>query len=83
MYSYFMPRKELDNETRARGIALGKTISIARIKSGLTQENLAIAAKVRVETLKSIECGRTATPNVFIVAKIAFALKGDLNKWLR
>lgn len=78
-----MPRKQLSEKIKKKGIALGNTIQIARKKVGLSQEQLAIKAAVRVETLKSIECGRVSTPNVFIISDIAVALNGDLNKWLK
>lgn len=83
MYSYYMPRPELNDEEKERGRNLGKTISAARKRQKLSQENLAILANVRIETLKSIESGRSFTPNVFIVSLLAKALKGDLNKWLK
>lgn len=83
MYNYYMPRPELDNETKERGRKLGKVISAERSKQNLSQEQLAIKANVRIETLKSIELGRVFTPNAFTISAIAKALKGDLNKWLK
>ena len=83
MYNYFMPRKVLDKKTREKGVALAKLIKAERERQNLSQEELAKMADVRFETLKSIECERILTPNVFIVANIAIALKGNLNKWLK
>ena len=83
MYSYYMPRKALTDDIKKKGILLGKTIKVAREKKDMSQEALAIEANVRIETLKSIECGRISTPNVFIISDLAVALKGDLNKWLK
>ncbi len=83
MYSYYMPRKVLSEDIKKKGAELGRTVKSAREKLGLSQEQLAIKSDVRIETLKSIECGRVSTPNVFIISNLAVALKGDLNKWLK
>lgn len=81
-----MPRKELDKKTKQRGEKLASLIKDARESKNWTQMELAHKSGVNVDTIRSIEkkqTGKTFTPNVFIVADLAKALKGDLNKWLK
>ena len=81
-----MPRKELDSVTKERGQKLAALIKKTREAKDLTQSELAQISGVKVDTIRSIEkkkTGKTFTPNVFIIADLAKALKEDLNKWLK
>lgn len=78
-----MARSAQDPALIRRGKSLAKIIQTERVKRGFTQEGLAIESGIRIDTLRSIESGRIATPNVFIVADLAKTLGGDLNKWLK
>ena len=76
-------RRKLTDEEKKRGEALAEAIKVARERHGLKQEDLASLAKVRIDTLRSIESARVYSPSVFTVADLAKALREDLNKWLK
>lgn len=78
-----MARRNLDEKILKRGEKLARLIQKSRKSQGLTQEELAIKTRIRIDTLRSIESGRIHAPNVFLVADIAIALKEDLNEWLK
>ena len=81
-----MARQQLDEKTKRRGEKLAQLIKKARKKNKLTQDELAKISGVKVDTLRAIEKekkGKTFTPNVFIVADLAAAMKEDLNTWLK
>jgi len=54
-----------------------------RAEAGLTQEALGIAAGVPLDTLRSIEQGRTRNPGVMLVVRIANALNVSLDELVR
>ena len=80
-----MARTERENKPKVekRGSRLSSLIQEARKAAGLTQEELSKKAKIKIDTLRSIEGGRIQAPNVFLIADIAKELKGDLNEWLK
>jgi transcriptional regulator with XRE-family HTH domain len=76
-------RKKLSAKSKKRGLQLAKLIKQAREENDWNQERLAKAASIGIDTLRSIECARIRTPNIFIVADLAKALGEDLNTWLK
>jgi transcriptional regulator with XRE-family HTH domain len=62
---------------------IGKNIKKYRAKLGLTQEDLARKAEVRYTTLTKIESDVIKNPSVYIVEKIAKALKVSIEKLLK
>lgn len=69
-----MPRTKLTDAERRRGVRLAATIKAQRTRAKKTQEELADAARVRLDTLRALENRRTPTPNVFLIRDIARAL---------
>lgn len=59
---------------------IGKNIKKYRAKLGLTQEDLARKAEVRYTTLTKIESDVIKNPSVYIVEKIAKALKVSIEE---
>ncbi len=66
-----------------RGSRLAGIIQQKRQELDLTQEELSAKAKIKLDTLRSVENGRISAPNVFLIADIAKILDGDLNEWLK
>ncbi len=62
---------------------IGKNIKKYRAKLGLTQEDLARKAEVRYTTLTKIESDVIKNPSVYIVEKIAKALKVTIEELLK
>jgi transcriptional regulator with XRE-family HTH domain len=50
---------------------LGARLAQARHLAGITQEELARRSGIRLDTLRSIEQGRTKNPGIFTVRKLA------------
>lgn len=69
-----MSRRRLDPAAQRRGQRLAAQLAQARRGAGLSAEALARAAGISVETVRSIECGRTKTPEFFTVAALAAQL---------
>jgi transcriptional regulator with XRE-family HTH domain len=55
-------------------LSLAVRLRRARQDAGLTQEQLAVLAGVKLDTLRAIEQGRTANPGVFSVQRLAVQL---------
>lgn len=62
---------------------LGIKIKKLRAKTGLSQDELARKADVAYTTLTKIETGVIKSPSVFVVEKIAKALKVNIEKFLK
>jgi len=62
---------------------LGKKIKELRLKSSLSQDELAWKADVPYITLTKIEVGVIKKPSVFVIAKIAKALNISLDKLIK
>jgi transcriptional regulator with XRE-family HTH domain len=69
-----MPRRRLDPAAQRRGQRLADQLARARRSSGRSAEAVARAAGISVETVRSIECGRTQSPEFFTVAALAAEL---------
>ncbi|WP_030814937.1 helix-turn-helix domain-containing protein [Streptomyces sp. NRRL F-2799] len=69
-----MSRRRLDPDARRRGQMLASRLTQARRNSGRSAEAVARGAGISVETVRSIEKGRTSTPEFFTVAALATEL---------
>ena len=63
--------------------SLGKRIKELRLKHRLSQDELARKADVPYTTLTKIEIGAIKKPSVYVVAKIAKALRVSLDKLIK
>ncbi|MCZ4100933.1 helix-turn-helix domain-containing protein [Streptomyces sp. H39-C1] len=75
-----MPRRRLDPAAQLRGQALAFRLTQARRTSGRSAEAVARSAGISVETVRSIEKGRTFTPEFFTVAALAVELGLSLDE---
>lgn len=76
-------RLTLSDKAVLRGKKLGNKIQQARLATGDAQEDLAVKAGIRLNTLKSIETGRTSAPSIFMIVDLAKALNvKDITQWL-
>lgn len=66
-----LPNSESD---WARARKLATRISRERTRQGLTQDELAAAARHSVDMVRALERPRSANPGVFVIADIASAL---------
>jgi DNA-binding XRE family transcriptional regulator len=78
-----VPRPELTDAERRRGLRLAAAIKSRRKRAEKTQEALAAAAGVRLDTLRALENRRTPTPNVFLIRDIAQALDVTVEELLK
>jgi len=62
---------------------LGQKIKKLRQKLGLSQDDFARKADVPYTTLTKVETGIIKKPSVFVVSKIAKALKVDIEELIR
>ncbi|MFF9457101.1 helix-turn-helix domain-containing protein [Streptomyces flaveolus] len=75
-----MPRRRLDPAAQRRGQQLASRLKQARHASGRSAEAVARSAGISVETVRSIEKGRTVTPEFFTVAALATELGLSLDE---
>ncbi|MEU9606363.1 helix-turn-helix transcriptional regulator [Streptomyces sp. NPDC048057] len=75
-----MPRRRLDPAAQHRGQVLASRLTQARRTSGRSAEAVARSAGISVETVRSIEKGRTSTPEFFTVAALATELGLSLDE---
>ncbi|WP_037775870.1 helix-turn-helix domain-containing protein [Streptomyces albus] len=75
-----MPRRRLDPAAQRRGQMLASRLTQARRASGRSAEAVARSAGISVETVRSIEKGRTTTPEFFTVAALATELGLSLDE---
>lgn len=78
-----MSRKDSDSRLSSRGENFRKMLRKAREGQGLSQNDLAVKAKVPLDTLRSIETGRINAPNLFLAADLVKALRGNLDRWIK
>lgn len=78
-----MPRKPLTDAERRRGARLAAAIKARRLRTKTTQDALAEAAGIPLDTLRALENRRTPTPNVFLVRDIAGALGVTIEELLK
>lgn len=77
-----MARKELDKSTKVRGKTFARRLKEERERQEITQSDLSKKSNVPLDTLRSIENGRIATPGLFIAADLVRALDGTLDDWI-
>lgn len=58
--------------------ALGSAVRDARLRRGLTQEQVAASAGIGTSTLRQIEAGNAHGPSLFAVLRLVAALGEDL-----
>ncbi|MFD7897251.1 helix-turn-helix domain-containing protein [Streptomyces sp. NPDC059743] len=75
-----MSRRRLDPAAQRRGQMLASRLTNARRASGRSAEAVARSAGISVETVRSIEKGRTSTPEFFTVAALAAELGLSLDE---
>jgi transcriptional regulator with XRE-family HTH domain len=75
-----MSRRRLDPEIQRLGQRLTLRLTEARHNSGRSAEAVARSAGISVETIRSIERGRTSTPEFFTVAALATELGLSLDE---
>nr|WP_030848712.1 helix-turn-helix transcriptional regulator [Streptomyces griseus] len=75
-----MSRRRLDPAAQLRGQRLASRLTQVRRASGRSAEAVARSAGISVETVRSIEKGRTATPEFFTVAALATELGLSLDE---
>ncbi|MEV0487578.1 helix-turn-helix transcriptional regulator [Streptomyces sp. NPDC050508] len=75
-----MTRRRLDPAAQLRGRELASRLTQARRTSGRSAEAVARSAGISVETVRSIEKGRTFTPEFFTVAALAVELGLSLDE---
>jgi transcriptional regulator with XRE-family HTH domain len=75
-----MSRRRLDPAAQRRGQILASRLTQARRDSGRSAEAVARNAGISVETVRSIEKGRTSTPEFFTVAALATELGLSLDE---
>lgn len=75
-----MPRPPITDADRRHGERLGRLIGLARDGDGRSAQELAVAARLSVDTVRSLESGRVPTPSFVTVAKVAAALDLSLDR---
>lgn len=75
-----MPRPPVPDDAREHGRALGRLLGSARDTDGRSAQEVAQAARLSVDTLRSLESGRVPTPSFLTVSRIAGALALSLDE---
>ncbi|MDT7571082.1 MAG: hypothetical protein QOE05_1256 [Actinomycetota bacterium] len=79
MYTYRVPRKELADSDREHGRRLGDYLAKRRRRAAVSAQDLATAAGLSIDTVRSVETGRVATPAFLTVARLADVLDVSLD----
>jgi transcriptional regulator with XRE-family HTH domain len=74
-----MGRKELTTDDREHGRRLGDYLAGRRLRQAFSAQDLASAAGISVDTVRSVETGRVATPAFLTVARLADVLGVSLD----
>lgn len=77
-----MARSKIDPKIKERGMSFAKRLKEERENREMTQSELSARANIPLDTLRSIENGRTLSPGVFIAADLVHALNGNLDGWV-
>lgn len=75
-----MARQRSSREDQRQGQRLGHVLRAARLSEGLSAQALAEAAGLSIDTVRSIENGRTTSPSFFTVVRFAEALDISLER---
>lgn len=74
-----MPRERVSALDRARGERLGAYLREARLRRDCSAQDVAEASKLSIDTVRSIETGRTTAPSFQTVVRIADCLELGLD----
>lgn len=80
MYSNRMPRRPLLDEDRRHGRLVGAMLARAKSTDGRSAQQLAEAASLSVDTVRSLVSGRVPTPTFLTVARVAAVLGVSLDE---
>ena len=80
MYCYRMGRKATSSEDEEHGRRLGALIAARRMERERSAPDLARESSVAIDTVRSLECGRVATPAFLTIARLADALGLSLDE---
>lgn len=69
-----MARQRSSSTEQRQGHLLGQVLRRARLSKGLSAQDLAEKAGMSIDTVRSIENGRTLSPSFFTVLRFADAL---------
>ncbi|WP_308195886.1 helix-turn-helix domain-containing protein [Microbacterium aurugineum] len=75
-----MARRHVSDEDREVGRRLGAALRNARNVAGMSAQTIASLSDLSIDTVRSIETGRTASPSFITVSKIADALGISLDE---
>jgi DNA-binding XRE family transcriptional regulator len=75
-----MARKPISEEDQKRSLVLAARIQEKRKQANFTQEDLANASGVCVDTLRAIEAKKVPRPGVFTLSDLAEALGVELDE---
>jgi transcriptional regulator with XRE-family HTH domain len=75
-----MSRKTTSLEDREHGRRLGVLIAAERLDRGRSAPELALESSVAIDTVRSLEGGRVATPAFLTIARLADALGLSLDE---
>ena len=75
-----MGRKENNKRTKLRGKKLADFLSKERKRKNMTQDELAKLTGLSLDTIRSIENKRVASPSFFIIVDISKVLNINFNK---
>src|SRR5690348_4300144 len=73
-----MSRAELTDEQRDFGRAIAAAIRAARTRAGLTVRQVADKSGLSVDTLRTLEAGRVASPGFALICAVTNAVGADL-----
>jgi transcriptional regulator with XRE-family HTH domain len=74
-----MPRRHLTPAETQHGRQLGRALAARRSELKVSAQEIATQADLSIDALRSLECGRVATPAFLTVARLAQVLKLSLD----
>jgi len=78
-----MSRVAITAEQRRFGEAIAATVRAARIDAGLTVRDLSKVTGLSIDTLRTLEAGRVASPGFALICAVVDALGADLTAFAR
>lgn len=78
-----MTRKKDSKDTKELSRLFADKLKHARIRSGLSQNELSHKSKISIDTIRSLECGRITSPSIFTSYTLVRCLGGNLGRWLK
>ena len=83
MYFDTMPRRALTTQEVRHGRQLGQALAARRSELAVSAQDVATRADLSIDALRSLECGRVATPAFLTVARLADVLNVSLDEMHR